>query len=532
MAVPVCTALCAGLHEKTYPITDLTPTKIISLTGAATNEPILEWEWSCIPTDANTKGGHPEGSVIATGTVEDFADGKSSTKDPDAGLDKVGGYCFTLRARNADGWSLPTYPTGDGTSCQAIVYILNQSGAKLPPESMFRYADALNQTLSQATPTTAPGATIAMLAKFPTGDRTTTSSTFVTIHSEMNGTFVVPVAGTYLISCTVLAYNTSAAGMARYRLNIDSGVQYIGTDNQLWQQHVTTTTHECRTFVATAAFTVGDHTISPEWKVTAGTLHMDTSDSITVQGTLVSGSGAGGVIKTEMTDTGDRTGSGSSVTEITELRLAVTTALNEVVLLSFIGDIKATGGTESPYVYYQIDSDGWVSMAVITNAINAGNNHAWSYPVTIGTAGSHAIKIGIKCFADGAWELEGSTLTSKFSCLQYRGGYSNIPVQVQATTPRTVLEVEKGNVFTGTTTPITFNLPPAQVGLSYEFVLQNNDTLTVVPDGTDTIRIGADETAGTDQISATDNGCAIRLVCVTVGKWHATSYVGTWTVSS
>ena len=152
MPIPVCTALCATLHEKTYPITELAPTKSITLAGSATNPTILEWEWSVLPLDAKTKGGYPEGSVIATGTVGDFTDGKSSVQNPTVTLDKVGGYCFTLRARNADGWSLPTYPAGDGTSCQAIVYILNLAGAKLPPESMFRYSDALNQTLARLVP--------------------------------------------------------------------------------------------------------------------------------------------------------------------------------------------------------------------------------------------------------------------------------------------------------------------------------------------------------------------------------------------
>jgi hypothetical protein len=150
MAVPVATALIGGQHSASYPLSDLAPTKTITLSGSATNAPILEWEWSVVPTDVNVKGGYPQGSAIATGTKGDFTDGKSSIQNPQAILDTVGGYNFALRARNAEGWSKPTYK-GDGTSCQAIVYILTQSGAKLPPENEFRYSQDLNETLNQAT---------------------------------------------------------------------------------------------------------------------------------------------------------------------------------------------------------------------------------------------------------------------------------------------------------------------------------------------------------------------------------------------
>ena len=141
--------------------------------------------------------------------------------------------------------------------------------------------------------------------------------------------------------------------------------------------------------------------------------------------------------------------------------------------------------------------------------------------LTVGTI--YAYNLWVVGYEDG-W-LSGANSATAVTPL-------NVPVQTQASSPRTLLTSETGNLFTGTTTPITFNLPASAIGLSYEFVLQNDDTLTVVPNGSDTIRIGTSETAGTDQISATDNGAAIRLVCLVVGKWHATYTVGTWTVSS
>ena len=147
MAITVCTALIDGAHSASYARSSMP--KVINLAGAATNGPILEWEWSLVPTDSNNKGGYPSGSVIATGTVGDFSSGKASVQNPVTTLDVVGGYCFSLRARNADGWSRATYPLGDGIACQAIAYVLTDAGIYLPPESEFRYAQDLDASLSK-----------------------------------------------------------------------------------------------------------------------------------------------------------------------------------------------------------------------------------------------------------------------------------------------------------------------------------------------------------------------------------------------
>ncbi len=148
MTIPVCTAVCEGLHEKSYPSASLP--KTITLTGSATEGPILEWEWSVVPTDPSVRGGYPAGSAVATGVNGDFTAGKATIQSPSCVLDLVGGYCFTLRARNASGWSRPSYPYGDGTSCQAIVFMMNTAGQKYPPEQMFRYADVLNALIAEA----------------------------------------------------------------------------------------------------------------------------------------------------------------------------------------------------------------------------------------------------------------------------------------------------------------------------------------------------------------------------------------------
>lgn len=49
MARPVATALIDGGHSKEYNFGDLGGGILLTLTGSATNAPILEWEWSILP---------------------------------------------------------------------------------------------------------------------------------------------------------------------------------------------------------------------------------------------------------------------------------------------------------------------------------------------------------------------------------------------------------------------------------------------------------------------------------------------------
>jgi hypothetical protein len=179
MPVPVCTALIGGSHSASYAASTLP--KTITLTGSATNGPITDWEWSVLPLgtagDPYNQGGYPATSTVASGTNDDFTDGVSTVQNPDITLDVIGGYCFSLRARNADGWSKPrSFPLGDGTSCQAIAYILTEGGLKLPPESMKRYANDLNETLASiVTGPTGPTGTqgAASTVTGPTGEAST-----------------------------------------------------------------------------------------------------------------------------------------------------------------------------------------------------------------------------------------------------------------------------------------------------------------------------------------------------------------------
>lgn len=228
MAVPKATALHSGAHETSYPYTDLAPTKNISLTGSATNGPILEWEWSIVPTDLNNAGGLPEASGLLSTTSGDFTNGKASVQNPSVNLDVEGGYNFQLRARNADGWSDPSYPspaapTADGTDCQAIVYILTPEGLKRPPANMYRYENNLNETLGDIEGRLGSlGASYTSIQQYIVPSDINTSDGTPKLIFEQD--FEIPVYGIYRFRLDIQAWSTWVSiKNAYFHIIIDEG---------------------------------------------------------------------------------------------------------------------------------------------------------------------------------------------------------------------------------------------------------------------------------------------------------------------
>lgn len=151
MPIPEVTALISGGRVASYPYTDLP--KAIALSGAATNGPILDWEWTIIPDDTYNPGGLPAASALLTVTSGDFVNGRANVQNPSITLDVVGGYKFSLRARNSTGWSNPSY-LGDRLDAEAIVFITTPRGCTRPPANMFRnefYLEALLIELENTT---------------------------------------------------------------------------------------------------------------------------------------------------------------------------------------------------------------------------------------------------------------------------------------------------------------------------------------------------------------------------------------------
>ena len=77
---------------------------------------------------------------------------------------------------------------------------------------------------------------------------------------------------------------------------------------------------------------------------------------------------------------------------------------------------------------------------------------------------------------------------------------------------------------------VEFLLPPASPGLEYTFIRSDVNGASIIPDGTNTIRIGATVSDPTSLLESAAVGDAITLVAVSNTSWVATSNVGSWTI--
>jgi hypothetical protein len=93
---------------------------------------------------------------------------------------------------------------------------------------------------------------------------------------------------------------------------------------------------------------------------------------------------------------------------------------------------------------------------------------------------------------------------------------------VVATEPRTLFTNE------GASAGVTFTLPTAVANLSYTFVVQDADGVTITAASGDTIRFAGTVTAAAGSIASTTIGSTITLVAINATEWIAISVVGTW----
>lgn len=104
------------------------------------------------------------------------------------------------------------------------------------------------------------------------------------------------------------------------------------------------------------------------------------------------------------------------------------------------------------------------------------------------------------------------------------------------TTNFTLTAGESGSVHTtyGATGTVVATLPPATVGLEYEFEVGAAQELRLDPDGSETIALpstGAQSAAG-KYITANAAGEGVHIRCTKAGQWSVVSYIGTWTAES
>lgn len=123
-----------------------------------------------------------------------------------------------------------------------------------------------------------------------------------------------------------------------------------------------------------------------------------------------------------------------------------------------------------------------------------------------------------------AWETNGRT-TLNFGAI--------MPEIVEAKTTAFAINttIDRNKRFTneGAGAGVVFTLPPAAAGLTYTFIVQDVDGITVDADAGDTIRIGSSVSTAGGTINSIVIGSVVKLVAINATEWIAESMLGTWT---
>lgn len=283
-----------------------------------------------------------------------------------------------------------------------------------------------------------PGSIVTMLDSLVAVN--TTSGTYVDV-TGANGTFVAPVAGLYQLAAHFGAYGGGASQIGvRFRLVFDVGTgseQNVGDDYQ-WELSADASMVQHNTAPGKVELTAGSHTVKLQWKRVYGTDAVYTGSKQFVQGALVTGSGAGGVLLGSIT-----LGSEILVDTLNPsyediLSLGVTTVANEAVdITALVPLITSAGGGSSCFVRLSIDGTDTDCLAWGSFAGSVYAQLNFSYRHTFALAGAHVIKLQ-GSYAVGTWRAMNPQ--TKLFVTQFRGGL--VPWEVDgvavAATPRAV----------------------------------------------------------------------------------------------
>jgi len=284
----------------------------------------------------------------------------------------------------------------------------------------------------------APGATVEMLSVVPGSDFTTTSATYEDIDTTISATFYVPIAGKYVLSFATTGYATAATTAAGYRLVFDvSGTpQYIGNDDYTWQMFTAGNPPlaASKTMFGEIELSAGEHTIKVQWKRVSGsgTWHANVDASFVVRGTLVSGSGAGGVLGDSEPLAGNAviTADWDSPAPIptNPLTITVDVAEGEQLFVSFTATGWASqGGASSAATQLYMDGTAIGKRVTFTiqNDWNA-NFSDWVITEPL-SAGSHTFELRAGRYTGGAgWTIQ--AIGTHMHVARMRGGL--VPIQL------------------------------------------------------------------------------------------------------
>lgn len=217
--------------------------------------------------------------------------------------------------------------------------------------------------------------------------------------------------------------------------------------------------------------------------------------------------GSSASLRIGSTDTGlkDATGNG----QIT-LRSAGTDLLDYVPGLGW----RMIGGTINLYLAGQANFGSQVG-----NRLNFGGGN------------------GLKIYGEGAGGTEQHVgkIAGDFTAVS-RGLGTYVPVRPSTAvcaSPLALTDDHVGQVLTnaGATARACFNLPAAQAGSNYSWIVVDTDGARVTAATGDTIRVGSAVSTTGGFCEASTDGDSLELIAVDGDRWYARNFIGAWTCS-
>lgn len=170
------------------------------------------------------------------------------------------------------------------------------------------------------------------------------------------------------------------------------------------------------------------------------------------------------------------------------------------------------------------------------------NGSAYANALTYDNSGNLAATAGIVAGSSSTFQLSGrSGMKSSVNAeIEFVDAAGTSPSAISfsrkilsKTSNYPVLLTDSGRVLNnvGAGGSVNFTLPTAAVGLQFEFVITDAQTMTITAAASTTIRIAGTASASAGNITANSVGNTIRLVATSTTAWIAMSHEGTWTIN-
>ncbi len=139
---------------------------------------------------------------------------------------------------------------------------------------------------------------------------------------------------------------------------------------------------------------------------------------------------------------------------------------------------------------------------------------------------------GMPCLGDALKTVTGPARARVFIRPHVHDNGDQVISVANAASPRTIADYESGATFSNSDGAVEFDLPAAVVGLEYKFRVTNASSLTVDPNGTETVTgtNGVPGTAGQTIVADALNEF-LHIKCFEAGKWTVVTATGTWTLT-